>query len=77
MAVFESVASILMMIGIGVFMAWKLDFRETNSAGMVSLVTNITLPAYMISNICMNYDRATLIAMAPARRANRPCVSSV
>ena len=65
MAVFESVASILMMIGIGVFMAWKLDFRETNSAGMVSLVTNITLPAYMISNICMNYDRATLIAMAP------------
>ena len=51
MAVFESVASILMMIGIGVFMAWKLDFRETNSAGMVSLVTNITLPAYMISNI--------------------------
>ena len=65
MAVFESVASILLMIGIGVFMAWRLGFKEENSAGMVSLVTNITLPAYMISNICMNYDRATLIAMAP------------
>ena len=47
----QSVLSILMMIGIGVFVAWKLGFDEKNSAGLASLVINITLPAYMISNI--------------------------
>ncbi len=65
MQAIQSVFSILMMIGIGVFVAWKLGFNELNSAGLASLVINITLPAYMISNICLNYDHASLLAMAP------------
>ena len=61
----QSVLSILMMIGIGVFVAWKLGFDEKNSAGLASLVINITLPAYMISNISLNYTTESLLAIAP------------
>ena len=65
MPVFESVLSILLMIGTGAFCAWRLGFSEENSAMLVRLVMNITLPTYMVSNICLNHTHDSLIAMAP------------
>ncbi len=65
MAAFQSVLSILLMIGIGVLVSWRLDFDEKNSAGLSKLVMSVTLPAYMISNISANYSKESLIAMAP------------
>lgn len=53
------------MIGIGVFVAWKMGFDEQNSAGLSKLVIGVTLPAFMISNISVNYSSDSLISMAP------------
>jgi malate permease and related proteins len=65
MEIIQSVLSILLMIGIGVFVSWKMGFDEKNSAVLAKLVINIALPAYMISNIMLNYTRDSLISMAP------------
>ena len=65
MQIIESVLAILLMIGIGVFAAWKMGFNEQNSTALPKLVIGITLPAYMISNIAANYSSESLIAMAP------------
>ena len=53
------------MIGIGVFISWKMGFDEQNSAGLSKLVIGVTLPTFMISNISVNYSSDSLIAMAP------------
>ena len=73
----QSVLSILMMIGIGVFVAWKLGFDEKNSAGLASLVINITLPAYMISNISLNYTTESLLAIAPGLAVPMPTLEEL
>ena len=65
MEMMQGVLSILLMIGIGVFIAWKMGFDERNSAGLAKLVIGVTLPAFMISNISQNYSSSSLIAMAP------------
>lgn len=65
MHLIESVLAILLMIGTGVFAAWKMGFNEQNSTALPRLVVGVTLPAYMISNIAANYSSASLIAMAP------------
>ena len=65
MQIIQSVLSILLMIGIGVFISWKMGFDERNSAGLSKLVISVTLPAYMISNISVNYSSDSLISMAP------------
>jgi len=65
MEIIQSVLSILLMIGIGVFVAWKMGFDEQNSAGLSKLVISVTLPAFMISNISVNYSSDSLISMAP------------
>jgi predicted permease len=65
MAIVQSVLAILLMIGIGVFIAWRLGFDERNSAGLAALVVNVALPAYMISNISLNYSKESLLALAP------------
>ena len=65
METIQSVLSILLMIGIGVFAAWKMGFDEQNSAGLSKLVIGVTLPAFMIANISVNYSSDSLIAMAP------------
>ncbi len=65
MAIIQSVLSILLMIGIGVFIAWRLGFDEKKSAAIAALVINVTLPAYMIANISGNYSRESLLALAP------------
>jgi len=65
MAIIQSVLSILLMIGIGVVISWKMGFDEVNSAGLSKLVIGVTLPAYMISNISMNYSSESLMSMAP------------
>ncbi|MBS1227841.1 MAG: malate transporter [Proteobacteria bacterium] len=65
MEIIQSVLSILLMIGIGVFVAWKMGFDEQNSAGLSKLVIGVTLPAFMISNISVNYSSDSLISMAP------------
>ena len=65
MAIIQSVLSILLMIGIGAFIAWRLGFDEKRSAAIASLVINVTLPAYMISNISLNYSKESLFALAP------------
>ena len=53
------------MIGIGVVISWKMGFNEENSGGLAKLVIGVTLPAFMISNISMNYSSDSLISMAP------------
>ena len=65
MQIIQSVLSILLMIGIGVVISWKMGFDEKNSAGLSKLVISVTLPAYMISNISVNYSSDSLISMAP------------
>jgi len=65
MEIIQSVLSILLMIGIGVVISWKMGFDEENSVGLSKLVIGVTLPAFMISNISMNYSSDSLISMAP------------
>jgi len=65
MHLIDSVLAILLMIGVGVFAAWKMGFNEQNSTALPRLVIGVTLPAYMISNISVNYSSESLIAMAP------------
>lgn len=65
MEMMQGVLSILLMIGIGVFIAWKMGFDERNSAGLARLVIGVTLPAFIISNISQNYSSSSLIAMGP------------
>ena len=63
MEIMQSVFSILMMIGIGVLISWRLGFDEKNSAGLSKLVMSVTLPAYMIANISGNFSRELLLSM--------------
>lgn len=65
MQAIESVLMILMVISLGALIAWRMKLNETNSGLISKLVTGVTLPAYMIANLMANYDRTTLISMAP------------
>jgi malate permease and related proteins len=65
MQAIESVLMILMVISLGSAIAWRMKLNETNSGLISKLVTSVTLPAYMIANLMSNYDRTTLITMAP------------
>jgi predicted permease len=65
MQAIESVLKILMVIGLGSAVAWRLKLNETNSGLISKLVVTVTLPAYMIENLLTHYDRATLVSMAP------------
>jgi malate permease and related proteins len=65
MHIVESVLTILILISIGAVFAWKMKLNEENSAVLSKIVVIIALPAYMIHNLMSNYDKPTLVSMAP------------
>jgi malate permease and related proteins len=65
MHIVESVLTILILIGVGAAFARKMKLNEENSAVLSKIVVIIALPAYMIHNLTSNYDKPTLVSMAP------------
>jgi len=61
----QSVFSVILMIGLGFFLAKRRWFEGSSSALISRLVVNVALPAYMISNLMGGYDRAKLLSMLP------------
>lgn len=61
----QSVFSVILMIGLGFFLAKRRWFEGSSSALISRLVVNVALPAYMISNLMGSYDRAKLLDMLP------------
>ena len=60
-----SVLSVILMIGLGFFLA-KRKWFEGSSASLISrLVVSVALPAYMLNNLMDGYDRGKLFAMLP------------
>lgn len=60
----QGVFAIIIMICTGIFIAWRGWVNEENSKLLSKLVTNIALPAYMISNLLSTYDRQKLAKMS-------------
>ena len=60
----QGVFAIIIMICIGIFIAWKGWINQDSSKLLSKLVTNIALPAYMISNMLSTYDRRKLVKMS-------------
>jgi len=61
----ESVLSVLVMIGLGFFLAKKGRISAEASSLLSRIVVSLALPAYMIANLMGGYDRAELLAMLP------------
>lgn len=62
---FGSVLSVIAMIAIG-FALTRRGFFEAGAGPLISrIVVNISLPAYMVSNLLGGYDRARLVSMLP------------
>jgi predicted permease len=60
----ESVASVMLMIGLGFFLA-KRGWFDDKSRGLIArLVISVALPASMVANLMGSYDRAELVTMA-------------
>ena len=61
----ESVATVLIMIGLGFGLAKRGWFGAGGSSLLSRLVVSVALPAYMIANLMGGYDRAKLLSMLP------------
>ena len=62
---FGSVLSVIIMIAIG-FVLTRRGFFDAGAGPLISrIVINISLPAYMVSNLLGGYDRAKLVSMLP------------
>jgi len=59
----QSVLSIIFMITIGYFLSSKGWFDEKSSKLLSKLVVNLSLPAYMISNLVSNYSKDELLKL--------------
>lgn len=59
----ESVLSIVLMIGLGVFLTHKGWFDEKISKVIARLVTQVALPSYMVWNLTNAFDKEKLIGM--------------
>ncbi|MBM6985580.1 MAG: AEC family transporter [Acidaminococcaceae bacterium] len=57
--------SIVFIIGLGYILTKRGWFDEKSSKVLAHLVTGISLPLYMITNMTSNFTRDTLLAMAP------------
>lgn len=58
----QSVFSILIMISIGYFLTHKGWFNEDSSKLFSKIVTYVSLPPLMISNLTENFDKQTLLS---------------
>lgn len=62
---FGSVMSVMVMIAIGLVLT-RRGFFDAGAGPLISrIVVNISLPAYMVSNLLGGYDRARLVSMLP------------
>ncbi|HTX72987.1 MAG TPA: AEC family transporter [Rectinemataceae bacterium] len=61
----ESVLAVLVMIGLGFFLARRGRIGAEAASLLSRLVVSIALPAYMVANLMSGYDRAKIIAMLP------------
>jgi predicted permease len=59
----ESVFSIVFMIGLGIFLTHKGWFDEKVSRVFAKMVTQVSLPAYMVWNLTSVFDKEKLIGM--------------
>jgi predicted permease len=60
----SGVFTIFLLIGTGVFLSYKKWFDERSKILVSKLVTNLALPAYMISNLLTTYTKEKLASMA-------------
>lgn len=60
----ESVFTIIIIISLGYFLTSRKWFNEETSKCFAKLVTNVSLPAYMISNLIGNFDKNKLEYLA-------------
>ncbi|MDP2791137.1 MAG: AEC family transporter [Rectinemataceae bacterium] len=61
----RSIFPIIFMIGLG-FVLTKKKWFEGDSSSLISrIVLNIALPAFMVSNLLVSYDKAKLLSMLP------------
>lgn len=60
----ESILTIVIIIAIGYYLTDKKWFNEDTSKLFTKLVTNISLPAYMLYNITDSFDKKKLIHLA-------------
>ncbi|MEQ8197231.1 MAG: AEC family transporter [Clostridiaceae bacterium] len=60
----ESVLTIIIIIGTGYYLTWKKWFNEETSRTFAKLVTNVSLPAYMLYNIRESFNRNDLEGFA-------------
>ncbi len=60
----QGVLSILLLLGVGYFLSYKGWFNDNSQKLLSKLVTGLSLPAYMISNLMGTYDRNGLLHLA-------------
>ena len=60
----ESILTIIIIIAIGYYLTSKNWFNEDTSKSFAKLVTNVSLPAYMISNLMGNFNKSKLECLA-------------
>lgn len=58
----QSIMSIIIMISLGYFLTHKGWFDENTSKLFAKLVTTISLPCYMLSNLLKNFTKDTLLS---------------
>lgn len=60
----ESILTIIIIIAVGYYLTFKNWFNEETSKSFAKLVTNVSLPAYMISNLMGNFNKSKLEYLA-------------
>lgn len=60
----ESILTIIIIIAVGYYLTSKNWFNEETSKSFAKLVTNVSLPAYMISNLMGNFNKSKLEYLA-------------
>lgn len=60
----QGIFSIIILISIGYFLAYKKWFTEENSKLISKLVTKIAIPAYMVQNLVTTFNKDMLIKLS-------------
>lgn len=60
----QGVLTIFLLIGVGFYLSYKKWFDNKSRVLLSKLVTNVGLPAYMVSNLMSTYDREKLLSYA-------------
>lgn len=59
----QGILSIIILIGVGYYLSYKNWFNDDTGKLFSRMVTSLSLPAYMISNLLSTYDREKLMQL--------------